>query len=923
MNPGLLCRAFVGAALLVAVAACNSKDATSYITSAQSYLAKSNYEAAIIELKNALKEAPNRADARFLLAKALFENGNPIDAELEARKALALKHPADDALPLLLRALLAQGAYQKILAEPVEPSVQRPQARSDIDTTRALAYFALGDRKAARGALEAALAASPDNVNARIAQARLAAAENDLPQALVLVDAILAASPNDLETLLLKADVQTAMGRRDEGIKTLARAVEAKPASAPARLALMGALVTARRLAEAASHLAVAKKIAPTDPRTWHAEALSAFSQGNLAAAHDAIQQARRYGPDHLPSLYLSGIIDFRRGSLAAAEEALRVVVLRLPGDDGARRALAATYAHRGRAPQALEMLEPVLRRAPNDPTLLRVVAEVHLTMGNPDKATEYFAKANALDTGNVPGGIRLAEVRLATGDAARAIRDLEGLALAQPARHEPDLALISAHLQRRQLDKALAAAVALEGKQPANPITHNIKGVVYIARGDYKNARASFEQALVLEPEYAAAEFNLARLDLVHRNYDGARKRYERMLAKDPKSEQVLLALAELLIAAKAPPAEVRTAIGRAITANPNSVHARLLLITYNGQVQDWPAAAAAAQAADTALPDDPRIVEALGVVQYAAGEPNQAIATFKRLAHLWPDHPAPLLRLADVQAKTKDYASSIGSLRAAVALQPEVGGMWIALAAVYADADRLDAGIADARKLQKERTDRAVGFALEGELLARQRKWSEAAIAYRTALVRQPSAFVVSRLHTMLQAAGKSDEAAAVTQRWLKEHPGDFTVRAHLAEHSLAGKDYRAAVPHLSGALEIEPDNVAVLNNLGWALGELGEPKAVEYAARAYALAPDNADMADTYGWVLLRFGDTARAIELLRRAVDLAPADADKRMRLAQALVKGNDKVGARKELETLAKQEAAPQVRAEAQRMLKEL
>ena len=92
--------------------------------------------------------------------------------------------------------------------------------------------------------------------------------------------------------------------------------------------------------------------------------------------------------------------------------------------------------------------------------------------------------------------------------------------------------------------------------------------------------------------------------------------------------------------------------------------------------------------------------------------------------------------------------------------------------------------------------------------------------------------------------------------------------------------------------------------------------------YAERAYRLAPGVPEVANTYGWILVQKGEVAQGIALLRRAVELAPADADKRLRLAKALIKGGDKPAARKELEIVAKADAVS-ARTQAEQLLKDL
>jgi Flp pilus assembly protein TadD len=70
---------------------------------------------------------------------------------------------------------------------------------------------------------------------------------------------------------------------------------------------------------------------------------------------------------------------------------------------------------------------------------------------------------------------------------------------------------------------------------------------------------------------------------------------------------------------------------------------------------------------------------------------------------------------------------------------------------------------------------------------------------------------------------------------------------------------------------------------------------------AEQAYKLTGDNPAIMDTLGWILVQRGETARGVELLRKAVNAAPKAPDVRFHLAAALAKAGDKAGARKEAE----------------------
>jgi putative PEP-CTERM system TPR-repeat lipoprotein len=351
--------------------------------------------------------------------------------------------------------------------------------------------------------------------------------------------------------------------------------------------------------------------------------------------------------------------------------------------------------------------------------------------------------------------------------------------------------------------------------------------------------------------------------------------------------------------------------------------VNARLVLIAYLGRTKDFKGALAAAQAARTALPNDLRILDALGVAQLAAGETTQAITTFNSLVSAQPDAPAPLLRLARAQAAAKDYDGAIGSLRKAMALRPDAIGLQRDIAAVQLAAGNPEEALKEARSLQTARPKEAAGFILEGELQANQKKLAEAANAYAEAYKRQQTAPIAMRLHALLQAAGKPGEAAKVTAGWLRDHPKDVAVRLYLADGDLRGKDFAAAARGYREVLAIEPNNVIALNNLAWTLGELKDPGAIGYAEKAMALAPNSAAVADTLGWLLLSKGETKRGTEMLAKAAAAAPNALEIRMHYAKALLKSGDKAGARAELEAVASAQGESPLKAEATELLKQL
>jgi putative PEP-CTERM system TPR-repeat lipoprotein len=335
--------------------------------------------------------------------------------------------------------------------------------------------------------------------------------------------------------------------------------------------------------------------------------------------------------------------------------------------------------------------------------------------------------------------------------------------------------------------------------------------------------------------------------------------------------------------------------------------------------RLKDGKAAVEAAQAALTAIPNDAQLVEALGAAQVAT-DPKQAVDTLRHAAELQPQNPLAYLRLAEVQTLVKDYESALISERKALALKPDLPQAYGALAKTYIAFGQHDQAIAEARKLQKQYADKAIGYALEGEILAAQKKWPQAADAFKTALARQQLPILATRTYALLIAAGKTSDAAAFARKWISDHPNDSTMPLALAQFDMQRKDFKAARTGYERVLKQDPDNAIALNNLAWILIDAGDAKGLEYAEQAHRLAPFSPNVLDTLGWALTRNGQAKRGVQLLRMAAALAPTQSQIRLHYAKALLETGDTAGGRRELTTLSKLNAASPVRVEAEKLL---
>jgi putative PEP-CTERM system TPR-repeat lipoprotein len=892
-------------ALLALVAACSGggPNPAALFEAAQRHQGKGEHAAAIIELRNLLAIEPQNVEARRLLALSYSENDEPGAAEDELRKAIEYGLDARLATAALGRVLLQQGKHERLLEEIKPVSDMDSRDAIELNVLRGLASLALGRAEDAKLLLVRATEADPRNSDALLGLAAIAALENKKDDAAALIDRALQANPENVDAWLVRGDFNRLHDKPAQAIEDYKQALKLKSTNINAHLQLAGLYVDQGKMDEARSHIDAVRSKLPNNPFINYLYALIEFRKKNFATALEALDDSLRKNPSHLPSLLLVGTVHYASGSHDKAIEPLRAVLERAPGSLLARRMLAASMLHAGQVQRSIELLEQGLAEVPNDSGLLAVLAEAHLQNNDLGRAIPLLERAAKANPDNPQARNRLQIARLMGGQSGAVLADLEAsVKRAQPSPMTELLYAVTL-VQRGQFDAALSAIAALEKKQQT-PLTFNLKAAALIGKGKPDEARKALENALALNPRFTVALINLARLDLHEQGPHPARKRLESFLQREPNNAQVLTALAQMGPRIGAPADLVFEWLERARAANPRSVQQVVLLAEAHLRAGDARKALQYAEQAQQLNPDQVDVLELLGEVQVALGQTSVALGTYSKLALQNPKSPGAQFRLARVQAASNNAAAAALSLRRVLQLQPGFAPALALLGELELQAGRAESASQTAQELRRLHPKSPAGYTLEGDVHAARKSYAQAAAMYAEAYARgERSANLAIKMHMALKSAGRSQDAQSLLARFEKEHPEAVAVQAYLGDDHLFAGRYADAIERYNQVLKLQPQNALVLNNLAWASHQVKDRRAREYAEKAYALRPDHPVILDTFGWLLVDAGQNARGIELLQRAVTMAPEDSETRYHLAQALVKSGDFARARRELESL--------------------
>lgn len=873
-----------------------SESSETLVADAKQFIQKGDTKAAVIQLKNALLKNPSDVEARLTLGALYNDIGDPLSAEKEYRKAAELGAGPDKTVHGLATALMAQNQFQNVLDETAATSA----GKAELLALRGQANLGLGKVDLAQQSYEQAVQANPKSSAALIGMARIALTQQDIEGAMRLADQAATESPNDPDVWMFKGGLLRAQGKSDEALAAYDQVLKVKPSHRSAHIEKAYIEIATGKFDAAKADIEAAKKAAPGTLMVLYTQALLEHTQGKHAAAKESLQNVLRVAPDHMPSVLLAGSVEHALGLMPQAERYLSKYVEAVPRNAYARKLLVATLIKLGNIKEAESVLAPLMAGADNDPHVLGLAGELSMHERDFGKATDYLERAAKIAPKAAAVRTSLAMSRIAQGDNAGAVIDLEESNKLDASSTRTGMLLVLTELRMKRFDKALTAVSAMEKQHPKDPMVQNLKGGVLMANGDTVGGRAAFEKALALDPTFFTATANLAELAMREKKPELAKKHFLDFLEKNSKSVQAMTGLAKLADYQKKP-AEVTTWLEKAHAENPNAVAPAVFLGQHYAASGAIDKALVLARKLQVANPENPQVLDLLGKTQLAKGDKKGAVESYSKLVSLMPKSANAHFRLASVYAQVQDPGAAKEALRKALAIDPKYLDAHLAMAELAVRSGKTEEALSVARQLQKLHEKEAVGFLLEANLLQAQRKPALAIRPYEKALALAPTTSNLLLLYTALTGAGKGAEAEARLAKWQKEHKADLRMRMFLAERALAKKEYKEAIGMLEGVVQEAPANAAALNNLAWAYQQVKDPRALKTAEQAHSLASDAPAILDTLGHMLVEQGNVPRGVAYLQKAVRLAPDNAPIRYHLAQGLAKSGDKENARKELE----------------------
>jgi putative PEP-CTERM system TPR-repeat lipoprotein len=836
------CRIIIaGAFAVLAWSIAYAKDSTGYVKEAEQYLVQGNLKAAEIQLRNAIREAPRDPSLRARLAEVYLQLGDAVSAEREARAARERNGNEADYLPVLAGALLHQKKFADLI-ELVQPGNRDPVLESKIRTALGAAATGLGDRAKAETLLGEAVKLDPTVDRPKIQLARLLSGSKPA-EADKLIDEVIGANPRSAEALLVKGEMLQGRGDQEGALRLYDQALKIDPTNISAHLDRANVNIALGKYQAADADIDPILKASPDHFMANYLRGLGLAKQEKYAEADRIFDRISTGFVDFWPGYFAQGATKFKLGQYAQAETSLGKYRSHAPDDTKAAQ-LMATAALEQQAPsRAIEYLKPLAEKGSADAATLAVLGNAYITDHKPDLALQQFQKAAALDPDNPTIKTQIGISEFDAGQSEQGLVMLEqifgteaGMPIAGPT-------LVITELRAQRLDKAAQVATSLTELDPKNPIYLTLLGIVRAAQHDYSGAESAFHAAVVINPDLAAATSDLAQIYVATGRVDEARRLYNYLLAKDPNEASALLGLADTYLAQQKWE-EAVDAINRARMAARNDPAPGLKLVAVYQTRGDWTNAKTVAAELTTQFPANANILDTQGQAQFAAGDTNGAVSSFKRAYALAPNS-APILShyLASLN-DAKYFTEARGVLQEAIVRNPHNLSLKANLIRIEGKISGIDAAVAKAHALASSDPENNIYDLVSAELYEKAGRISEAIAVLQKAAAARPTdedlSIAMARLYNRL---GNFPQAEGLLTRRLEADPKNIAIGIAMAQQYLTIGRTQDAKKLFAGLLAQQPNDIVVLLGLaGIATTERNWPEAADYINRARTAAPED---------------------------------------------------------------------------------
>lgn len=503
---------------------------------------------------------------------------------------------------------------------------------------------------------------------------------------------------------------------------------------------------------------------------------------------------------------------------------------------------IAELYRASGRIREAVEQAGEAIKKNPDDLNAHRVLARIYTQQigdaqanrvdeGMVKRALEQFKIITDKDPKDTDSLVMMGRLQRVLNNSVDAEAAFKKALAADPDNEDATTGLASLYSDRGDARSASDLLSKLAKKNPTSKAYVNLANA-YESMHEYSLAADAYQQAIQIDPSHPELKEALAQDQALAGRFDDALKTYTDMASDDPKSAKPYLGMAQIYREQKNF-TKARESLNKAKELDPENLEVRYSevgLLENEGKTAEATVALKSILDATVRRNYDAgqrtfraRLLEQLGLLYRTNEQYEQAANTFHEIGTLNPDSaPRAEAQVANTWLAARDNAKALQAVDAALQKYPNERTLHEVRAQILAEQGKNDVALAELKKLLDGKNDREIYLAM-ADIYQKSKNFGEATRVLNEAEKLSQSKEEKSAVLFMrgaLQEREKKFDAAEKTFRQVLDMDASNASAMNYLGYMLADRGERLTEAQrlISKALEIEPNNYAFLDSMGW---------------------------------------------------------------------------------------------------------
>lgn len=624
-------------------------------------------------------------------------------------------------------------------------------------------------------------------------------------------------------------------------------------------------------------YLTRTRDLMPNDLEVRTALARGLYATGALKAAREETLQILRQSPGTDDSIILLADLAVRTNEITEARRALTTGRDQVGDKAAFHAAFGNLYCKERNAAKAEEEYALARKSEPHPGIVDSAIAGYLWSKGDLTNAEIYFKKAMAAEPIEPLREFQWVDFKLKTRPLAESKPLLLALAEKQPRMPMAWLYLAEAAAQEGQVGDCKYALGKLFAADPLNLGGRLLLARLRVNSGAFQAAAQELERLSQVYPRSAPLLHQLGGAYFMNKDLVKALASFDRALVADPEHQPTILALADLNLR-RGEYATAISALRMVIQKNPKLYDAYTMLAEayrLRGTPDD---ALLVYQRLGQILPNDARVPYVTGLTLRSAGRNAEARRAFERTLEMSPGDTASLAQLVDLEVRFGRTNEAVAHLEAAVAKNPQSVTHRLLLAELHLHLRHLETAETNLTQVLQLQPDNPGAFALLAKVFVASEKHQQALERLEAALKKSPgNPTLLLQVGLIYDLLKQYDKARDAYEAVLRATPDDGFAMNNLAclysdQFNQLDKAYELA----QKAHDLNPRNVLVADTLGWILFKRREyPWALTLLREAASGLDTDPEVQYHLGLAHYMMGDEAPARAALERALQ-SPRD-----------------------------------------------